>query len=268
MTLQSFGQPIAQGRTAEIYAWHEGWILKLFYEWFGADSIEYEAQVARAVSQAGLPVPAVGEIIEVEGRRGLLYERVDGPTMLEALGRRPWTLFDSARQLAKLQVEMHTADIKVPLPAQRQRIAEKLQRAKGLPAGVRQARLDDLAKLPAGDRLCHGDFHPDNVIITERGPVVIDWMDAALGNPLADVARTSVILQGVKAYAAVSWLQRVLVGWYERLYRRHYFALQPGGAAEYWQWLPIVAAARMEEGMDDIEDWLLAQAQAKRGGKR
>ena len=259
----SLGKPFAQGRTAEIYAWDEGWILKLFYTWFPEDSMEYEARIARAVHRAGLPVPAVGNIIEADGRRGLLYERANGPTMLEELGRRPWTLFRSARLLAQLHAQMHTITVEMDLPAQQQRLEKKMQQAPGLPTDLRATRLNDLSQLPNGSCLCHGDFHPGNVIVTAQGPTVIDWMDATLGNPLADVARTSVILKGVKAYDAVPFLQKALVGWYERLYRRHYFRLKPGDQAEYRAWVPIVAAARMDEGMDEIEDWLLAQARGK-----
>ena len=55
------GQPIAYGRTAEIYAWHPGQILKLFYEWFGLENIEHEARISRAIHASGLPTPAVME---------------------------------------------------------------------------------------------------------------------------------------------------------------------------------------------------------------
>jgi Ser/Thr protein kinase RdoA (MazF antagonist) len=259
----ALGQPIAQGRTADVYAWGEDQILKVFHDWFPADGIDYEAHIARAVHRAGLPVPAVGDMIEVNGRRGLLYERVDGPTMLDKVGRKPWTVALSARQLAQLHVEMHALEIEVDLPAQHRRLERRMRHASGLPAGLRALRLQDLAQMPSGNRLCHGDFHPGNVIVTERGPVVIDWIDATVGNTLADVARTSVILQCVKAYSQVPFLQKTLVGWYERLYRRHYFRLRPGGQAEYRAWLPIVAAARLDEGIDEIEDWLLAMAEAK-----
>ena len=42
------GKPIAYGRTAEIYAWNQDQVLKLFYDWYGLDAIEYEAHIARS----------------------------------------------------------------------------------------------------------------------------------------------------------------------------------------------------------------------------
>jgi len=56
------GHPVAQGRTAEVYLWKEGWIIKLFHEWFPGEAVRYEAQIARTVHEARLPVPAVGKV--------------------------------------------------------------------------------------------------------------------------------------------------------------------------------------------------------------
>ena len=44
-----------------------------------------------------------------------------------------------------------------------------------------------------GERLLHLDFHPDNVLLSRRGPVVIDWSNARAGEPALDVAMTWVI---------------------------------------------------------------------------
>jgi hypothetical protein len=70
--------PIAQGRTAEVYDWDSKHVLKLYLEWCPRDWVEYEARIARAVYESGVPSPAAGEIVEVNGRRGLIYERLEG----------------------------------------------------------------------------------------------------------------------------------------------------------------------------------------------
>ena len=105
---QSLGNPIAQGLTAEVYVWDETRILKLFRDGRSPDPVAYEAPIARAMHAAGLPVPAVGDIMEVYGRRGLLYERVDGLSMLDSMGQKRWPLSQSARLWAELHADMHT----------------------------------------------------------------------------------------------------------------------------------------------------------------
>jgi len=259
-------KPIAFGRTAEVYAWKDGWVLKLFHDWFPEESVRYEADLARAVQVAGLPVPAAGEIVKIGDRLGLPYQRVEGSTMLEETNARPWTLPRSSRLLAELQAMMHDNSTVTGLPSQRQRLENKIRRAEVLSPALQAAALEALAAMPEGDRLCHGDFHPDNVLMTDHGPVVIDWIDATLGRPLADVARSSMILKGVSAPgSSASWAQKVMVEWYHRIYLRHYFKLRPGGKGEYRAWRPIVAAARLSEGIAEIQDWLLSQVQAGLG---
>jgi Ser/Thr protein kinase RdoA (MazF antagonist) len=263
----SLGSPIAHGRTAEIYPWGEGdrQILKLFYTWFPEERLRHEAGVARAVQAAGLDVPAVGEVVEVveaDGRLGLVYERLAGVPMGRRMETRPWTLVHLSRRLAELHAQMHEVAGIAGLPPQRARIERKVGAARGLEPALRQRVLAALAEMPDGDRLCHGDFHPWNVIVSGTRTTVIDWIDATCGNPLVDVARTSVILAGVAAMTdLVTWWDRLFVPWVHRLYLRRYFELRPGGEEEVRAWLPIAAAARMSEDIPGLASWLRAQVE-------
>ncbi len=269
---QELGQPIALGRTAEIYTWDEGWVLKLFYAWFSLEDIRFEQRMARLVHAAGLPVPAVGEILRANRRNGLLYERVDGASMWEILGKQPLRLFALARQTAELHVGMHACANQAELPSQRARLERKILHADPLPAPLKTAALDALACLPDGDRICHGDFHPGNILLTPtravnmvgQSPTIIDWIDASRGNPLADLARTTIITLGAAASDQIpNRLMKAYVRLFHAVYLRRYYQLRPGGADEYRRWLPIVAAARLSENIPEVEAWLLAQARRK-----
>jgi aminoglycoside phosphotransferase (APT) family kinase protein len=254
-------KPIAYGRTAKIYPWRNHQILKLFYEWFPAEAIHNEARIARAVQAAGLAAPQVGEIVEVDGRLGLAYQRVEGASMGEEMAARPWRLGRLAQQLAELHAEMHDLPGIEGMPSQRERLESKIRGARGLSVALQESLLGALDRMPTGDRLCHGDFHPWNVLMTAGGAVVIDWDSAAWGNPLADVARTAVLLAGMsKMSEMVTWREKLAARWCRRLYLRRYFVIRPGGEEECRAWRPIVAAARMSEGIPGLEDWLRAQA--------
>ena len=263
------GQPIAVGRTAEVYAWEQGKVLKLYFDWFPLGGIQYEQSTARAVVESGVPSPAVGEIVQVDGRSGLVYQRLDGSTMLENLTRAPWRVFAYARRMADLHAQMHAKIAGEALPAQHPRLAEKIRTARALPEALRDRALAALEKLPDGDRLTHGDFHPGNVMLTPPGAVIIDWIDAARGNPLADVARTTILLRGVSATGqGGSPLLVRLALLFHGAYLRRYFALRPGGQEEYRRWLPVVAAARLNEDILEIEGWLVAQVEQGLGSHR
>ncbi len=130
-------QPIAYGRTAEIYAWQHDQVIKLFHDWFSLENIQYELRLPSAVHASGLPVPAVGSIIQVNGRNGLLYQRVDGISMFEMMGRKPWRIFRYARRLAELHVEMHAITIEADIPTLYQKLNDKIHHADSLSGELR-----------------------------------------------------------------------------------------------------------------------------------
>jgi Ser/Thr protein kinase RdoA (MazF antagonist) len=263
VSLMPLGKPVALGRTAEMYAWKEGQILKLFRDWWPAARVEYEAHIARMVSAAGLPVPAVGEVVEIDGRLGLTFERVDGPSLLETFRTKPWTLFVSARLLAELHADMHACSVP-ELPSQRQRLANTLKQAETLPADMREAGLKALNNLPDSDQLCHGDLHPANILMTARGPIIVDWLDATRGNPLADVARSSLLLRvsAPPPGASGRWLFRAGRRWFRRTYLERYFQLRPGDRWQLTAWQPVIAAARLRDNIRAEQEQLLALVRA------
>jgi len=245
--------PFAVGATAEIYAWENGQILKLFREWVTASAVQTEARTARLVHASGAPVPAVGEVVEIDGRMGLLYAQVEGESMLAAMGTQPWRLVHFARQLAEQQADLHNRSLPAGMPAQRERMWSKIERAKALPPATRQRVLALLDSLPTSNRLCHGDFHPDNVLLTATGPVIIDWIDATAGHPLADVARSSLLMTFAQppAGSTFDWKIWLVRRWFHSAYLAHYRRLHPFAEAELTHWRLVNAAARLSENVPE-----------------
>ncbi|MCW5849715.1 MAG: phosphotransferase [Anaerolineae bacterium] len=254
------GRLIAQGRTAEIYAWGEGSVVKLFFDWCPDSLVQHEVEMGRVLSTTALPTPKLLGSVEVEGRRGLLYERVDGPSMVRAMTTQPWRLAQLAAQFAELHAAVHRQKGEgfPPLRAQLTWTIEHTD----LPPELKAHALATLDRLADGDTLCHLDFHPDQVILTPAGPVVLDWMTAGQGNPLADVARTVILLRvGQLPYGG--WLQRAFINAARRLflrtYLRRYRQLHPGlTQAAIDAWIIPLAAARVKEDNPGERDQLLA----------
>ena len=258
----SLDKPIAHGRTADVYDWDDGHVLKLFHDWFPLEDIQYEWKIARAVHASGVKSPAVGELIQVDGRNGLIYERVAGESMLAMFRRRLWMLFPYARIFARLHAQMHESVFDADVPTLHGKFQYRIERLDRLPDSLKTALLDALHSQPEADRVCHGDFHPANLLIAGNDANIIDWIDASRGNPLADVARTSIILRGAVESGQVSRpFLKMFVKWFHSIYLREYFRIRPDGPAEYRRWLPIVAAARLDEGIKELEPWLLDQAE-------
>jgi len=258
VTVQSLGQPLAQGRTAEIFAWGTNQVLKLYRAQFSMSDVDYEADRTRQVYATGQRVPVVGEVVEIEGRRGAVYERLDGPTLLSQLDTRPWQWVKIAHTMAHLHAGLHARSAP-QLPAMQQRLQERIAKVTQLTANQRTAILQVLATLNAGDRLCHNDFHPANILMTAQGPVVIDWLDATCGNPLGDLARTSIIVRfaGLPPIGFQRTSQVLLRKLLNTVYLRRYFQLCPGGQYELQRWLIPVVAMRLLEVEPDEQARLL-----------
>ncbi len=256
-------RPMALGRTAEIYAWEEGWVLKLFNADVSPRHVAHEAHIARAVQESGLPVPRVRGVVHVDGRQGLIYQTVDGQTMRQDIARRPWRIVSYARRAAELHEQMHACVVPPGLPGQRQKLEEKIREAAPLPESLRAKALDALDTLPEGGQLCHGDFHPDNIMMSRRGEILIDWIDATRGNPLADLARTSILLLGAADCQLTRPLEKAIVHIFHAAYIRRYFRHRPDDRPEYRCWLPVVAAARLSENIAELESWLIARADSE-----
>ena len=255
---------IAQGRTAEVFAWGEGKILKLFFDWCPPDWVQHESKISQILAESYLPVPKWYGMTEVDQRQGIIYERILGRSMLSLMTARPWLLVRYAREFAGLHAGFHRCD-QDGLGSLRDSLRTTIQRVEILPADTKNQVLAILEDLPDGAPLCHFDFHPGQVMITSKGPIVLDWMTAFRGEPAADVARTEIIMQvGQLPYGGQ--LQRSLVnvwrGEFNRVYLARYLELNPGVSRESIdRWLIPVAAGRLAEKISGEQDQLLALIQ-------
>jgi aminoglycoside phosphotransferase (APT) family kinase protein len=252
---------LAVGRTAEVLAWQDQQILKLFYDWMPADDIEREINAARLVSATILPTPKLLGEVTLGGRRGLVYERVSGSSLVNLLTTRPWNIVRYARRFAELHAAIHRQRGQ-GLPPLKAALEQTIRRIDGLPPDLLAASLDRLAQLPDGDTLLHADFHPDQVMMTASGLVVLDWLTALSGHPAADVTRTVLLLRiGSLPYGSrlMILLINLLRGIFLRTYLHRYCQLNPAVTpAAIDAWLPLVALARLEEGIPGEKEKLIA----------
>jgi aminoglycoside phosphotransferase (APT) family kinase protein len=244
---------LGKGLTADLFAWGDGRVLKLFRDPAARQRAAREVAATRAVHLAGLPAPAAYDLIDLEGRPGIVFERIEGVSLLAHTQKRPWKLFAAIRLAAALHADIHRHPAPAGLPSLRERIAERIDASDSSAADKRAAR-ERLAALPDGTALCHGDFHPDNVLLTRRGPVAIDWSSASHGYPIGDLAWTSWLLRtaGLPPWSPrhAHLMVRCLRPAIHRCYLKSYFRRNPGMqcAVQEWQ-VPLAAAARRTEAV-------------------
>lgn len=145
---------LASGRTADVFDLNDGTVLRRFREGWPADR---EAATMAYLAGFGYPVP---EVISVSGP-DIVMRRIDGPTMVAAFATGTLALDEGQRMLADLHDRLHA-----------------------LPPRVGAA---------PGDCVLHLDLHPENVLMSAEGPIVIDWSNAVEGPAGYDIAVTAII---------------------------------------------------------------------------
>ena len=248
---------IGRGRTAEVYAWKDAAVLKLFVAGFPTSLASQEVQGLRAANSAGVPSPRLLEVVTVDGRDGIVMERLAGQTMQQLLAARPYLVPHYARLFAELQAQMHSCHAP-GLLSRKESLAKHIVRA-GTTSYVKSLALARLDLLPDGDTLCHGDLHPDNVLMTAKGPVIIDWSFSAAGNPASDAARTALMLRTSNAPGTRfqnNWVDREARTLFHQTWFRRYRDLQRPAAQSMHDWLLPVAVARFADGLPDEHEVL------------
>jgi aminoglycoside phosphotransferase (APT) family kinase protein len=252
---------VGEGREAEIFAWDDGRVLRLPRPSAIHVRVEREAAAMRAAAAGGVDVPRVYGTTMVDGRAGLIMDRVDGPDLITLMGRRPWTVPRVARIVGQAQAHMHEVVAPADVPSLREHARAKIVAATDLPGELAEFALATLDTLSDGDRLCHGDFHPGNILLGSQGPALIDWNNVTRGDPAGDLARTRLLLhlgaEGEYMPALVRLIQAYGRGAFFRLYLRAYKRARPIDAGLVDRWEIVRAADRMMEGIEPERPALL-----------
>jgi uncharacterized protein (TIGR02172 family) len=254
------GKLIGRGMTAEVYDWEQDKVLKLFFDRYNEHWVKVEAQKGSIAHNAGIPSPAVFDVINIDGRQGIILEKVSGRSILKYIQLEPWKLYIFAQKLARFHYKIHQHSAE-GLPSQKDRFIYAIKKS-SLLSNEKITKISDyIDSLPNGKSICHGDLHFNNVIIANDKLIAIDWSSTYQGNPLGDVARTclmmnspvdpfknlgmvSVVFQYAKWLTCWSYLNE-----YMRLSKVKYEDIDP--------WLLPVAAAKLKDKVPGEEKWLL-----------
>jgi tRNA A-37 threonylcarbamoyl transferase component Bud32 len=219
---------IGQGREAEIFEWQNGQVLRLLRAPGTIARLAFEVAALEAARSAGVLVPQAYEKVVVDGRPGLVMEHLQGTDLLTMIGQKPWLVFSSGRLAGEIHARINKARAPVSLPAVRDVVRRGLTRL-----ALSEPKLAEwvgriLASLPDGDALCHGDFHPGQLMFSGDRYAAFDWSGAKRGDALFDYARTKVLLSlgepppgarlTLKLLAKIG--RRVLLSSYVRSYER------------------------------------------------
>lgn len=253
-------QRIGQGRTAEIFKYSNHQIMKLYRMDFSFDVIQNEFNISEWVFQKGLPVPRAYFLVDHAPQTGIVFERIEGETMLSLLTTQPLLFQELSLQMAECHYNLHSQhDDEGRLPTQKQILSGAIRNTPLLSEDDKAKVITYLSTLPERQQICHGDFHPDNVMLngTRDQYWVIDWMTGMSGDPAGDVARSWVIL--MSATLSEDTDSAIRLGFETTRdtlldnYIDHYMQLSGMSRQELDSWILPVAAARLDENLPETE---------------
>ena len=239
---KTMGRLLAAGNVAEVFEWGSR-AVKLYRAEAAKRVVFHEAAIHATIEVLGLPVPAVFSVQQIGDRWGIVFERICQPSFAERMQEDPAIVSQYLEILARLHTRIH-AHPGAQFGSLKVRLSKNIAHANVLGQPLTQTLLRGLADMPDGDRLCHGDFHPINVLGEVTRPIIIDWPDATCGDPAADVCRSYLLMKlhaedlaepYIDAYCRLSGVTRQTI----------------------FAWLSYVAAARLAEDVEGEADRLL-----------
>lgn len=183
------GKLIGMGATADVYEWGTDKVIKLFHSGYPVEAITREYYNALAVKHFTFAKAVAYELKTLPNGFGIVYSRLQGESLLDYV-MRTGDVIGTANYLVDLHQQILSCQLAGETTKVKDFLHECILNSKQAESSASKEMLRLVDLLPDGQTLCHGDFHPGNVIITEQGPAVLDFMNVCRGDALYDIART------------------------------------------------------------------------------
>ncbi len=232
-------------RTGKTIYKDEDRAVKVFDSDYSKADILNEALNQARIEETGLNIPKILGVNMIDGKWAIVSEFIKGKTMAQLMAENPDKFDEYLEQFVDIQMGIH--EMKAPLLTKlKDKMNRKISQA-DIDATTRYELHTRLEGMPKHNKVCHGDFNPSNIIITDEGvPYILDWSHATQGNASADVARTYLLfwldgnIEGAKKYMEL-------------------FCKKSDTAKQYIEkWLPIVAASQSVKGNAKEREFLLS----------
>lgn len=221
--------------------------IKLFKESYSKTAIFYEAMITSIITNTELPVPKIYEVISIDKQMAIKMDYIKGVSLLDCIVKNEENTAVYFEKMVKLQVEMHSNKVSLPFSL-KDRLKDKIQKNENLNILQKEKVITILKELPDGNELCHGDFHGNNILVSDGKYWIIDWVDSTFGCADGDACRTYMTY--------LLYAPEGLAEMYLMLYCK-----ETGKEREQiLAWLPVVAAARLSENIahedKKLMDWI------------
>jgi tRNA A-37 threonylcarbamoyl transferase component Bud32 len=280
------GKCIGSGNCSEVFEWGDDKAIKLFRSNTNEYAVNREYNNMIVAWKSGLPTYRPYEKVELEGRLGIIYEKINGQTLMDRFLQwniAPNNITFPINNNDKLLIDYKDNDIRITakvlndihqkrisgMPNQEEMIKNRISRAAYLTQEEKQCICRIVDNLPSKDLLCHGDPNPGNFIIRDDKLFIIDWMNATIGNPAADIAEYIIMIR----YAVLpTEIPNSFCNFFNAIrelviqtFLDEYIKLSNMEYGEIEQWmLPVMAGKLSDDAISDKEKKILVEEVRKK----
>lgn len=233
---------IASGPNVDVY--QEGDIVvKIFKDNLPKTAAMYEALTHSRIETTGLPIPTIHEISKIDGKWAITMDCIEGKTLHQVMKEDPENIEKYIDEMVDLQLEVHSKTAPL-LSKLKDKLARQIKSLESIDEVKKYELLTRLESMPKHTKLCHGNFTPMNIILSNDKTYIVDWVAARQGNASADVGRTYLMLCLDFPEVAEMYLDK--------------FCEKSKTLKQYVQaWLPIIAAAQLTQSKPEEEELLM-----------
>lgn len=219
--------------------------IKLFIENYSkADILNEALNQARVEEGTDLKIPKLREVTKIDNRWALVSDYIEGTSLEELMNNNPEKVNEYLDILVKIQLEILSKQVPL-LNDMKEKYRRRITNTNLIDDNVRYELLQRLEGMEDHKKVCHGDFNPSNIVITENGEhFIIDWAHVTQGNASGDAATTYLLfcMQGKKEVA--------------EKYLTKFSEMSSINKMNIQKWIPIVALNELTKGKKEEEEFL------------
>jgi len=234
---------VGTGAQATVYC-SGNYAIKLFKENCSKTEVFYEALINSIIENTGLNIPKTHEVLKIGNQMAIKMDYIKGVSLADSILKDLGKAEIYIENMVTLQLEMHSKKEFLPFSL-KDKLKGKIQSNQCLEQIQKEKLLKLLNELPGGERLCHGDFHGHNILLSEEKYWIIDWIDSSYGCTDGDACRT---------YMIHCLYAPPLAEMYLNIYCEHAHREKN----DILKWLPVIAAARLSENIPNEKEMIMS----------
>ncbi len=185
---------VGSGVTGTVYRLDDQRILKVYKKEVSFDEIKRQEKITRKVVDEGIPTARVHELVRCGESYGAVSDFLDADPLVQYVTMHPDRRAECAERMGELLAKVHgmSPDSTV-FPSLKDMLRDVIRRVgEYFTPDQITAFTDFLDILPGRNRVLHGDFHENNIMVDRKDGTfyLIDLDGMSIGSPIFEFAQT------------------------------------------------------------------------------